>query len=463
MDPIRFGTDGWRARYGEGYTEDNVVRVTDAVARTFARKYPEGTIVVGYDTRRDGKRFAELAAGVLAGYGFDVKLSDSFCPTPAISWNVAHDPAAVGGVVLTASHGSGAYNGLKVRMEDGGASPKEFTDAVEAAVVPHPTDLRGAFETVDLMTPYLDNLASLVDADVIRGAGLTVVHDALFGASRTWAARLLGELGVNVVELHGEEDPDFGNLSPEPIEPWVAACERAVVESGASAGFANDGDADRIGAVDENGRFVSAHKLTALVLDALVERTGVKGRVVITSSGSVLVRRQAARLGCPLTVVPVGFKWIYKEMLKGDVILGGEESGGIGIPRYMPERDGLLVMLIVCELMARKGKTLGQLVESLEDKVGRMEYGRRDLSLDSTLLQMFQNVLPGLNPQQIAGMRPVEVSHTDGLRLGFADESWLLVRPSGTEPVVRVYAEAPSVEVRDALLDAGCALAQGEF
>ncbi len=306
MDPIRFGTDGWRARYGEGYTEDNVVRVTDAVARTFARKYPEGTIVVGYDTRRDGKRFAELAAGVLAGYGFDVKLSDSFCPTPAISWNVAHDPAAVGGVVLTASHGSGAYNGLKVRMEDGGASPKEFTDAVEAAVVPHPTDLRGAFVTVDL-------------------------------------------------------------------------------------------------------------------------------------------------------------KRIYKEMLKGDVILGGEESGGIGIPRYMPERDGLLVMLIVCELMARKGKTLGQLVEGLEDKVGRMEYGRRDLSLDSTLLQMFQNVLPGLNPQQIAGMRPVEVSHTDGLRLGFADESWLLVRPSGTEPVVRVYAEAPSVEARDALLDAGCALAQGEF
>ena len=233
------------------------------------------------------------------------------------------------------------------------------------------------------------------------------------------------------------------------------------MRSEAHAGIVVDGDGDRIGAIDESGRLLSAHTVIALVLGALA-RAGKTGRVVVTTSGSVLVRRQAARLGCPVTETPIGFKWVYGEMLKGGVLLGGEESGGIGIPDHLMERDGLYVALLLCELMAKTGKTLGRLAEDLADQVGHMEYGRRDLRLDGASLQMFLNMLPGLNPQRVAGMRPVEVSHKDGLRLRFADDSWLLVRPSGTEPLIRVYAEAPTVVARDALLDAGCAMAMGE-
>ena len=267
---------------------------------------------------------------------------------------------------------------------------------------------------------------------------------------------------MEAAEIHNGCGPDFEGLTPEPVEPYTAACQRMVVQSEAHAGLLNDGDSDRIGAVDENGNVVSPHKIIALILGALVNLKGQSGRVVITTSGSSLVRREASLLGCPLTETPIGFKWIYGEMLKGDVLLGGEESGGIGIPGHLLERDGLYIALLLCELMAQTRKTLGQLVLSLEDHVGHMEYGRRDLRIDSVSLQMFQNVLPGLNPQVISGMRPVEVSHKDGLRLRFADESWLLVRPSGTEPVVRVYAEGPTMASLESLLNDGCALVLGD-
>lgn len=463
MDAIRFGTDGWRASYGAGFNEQNVARVADAVARMLARSNPAGTVYVGYDTRCAGRRYAEIAAATVAGYGFDVVLSNAYCPAPSVSWTVANDPDAVGALLVTGSHGSADLNGIKLRMADGGAAPKDCTDAVEALISGAPTVEEGPYRVANIMDPYLDHLRSLVDADAIREARLKVVFDPMYGASRGYLVRLLRDLGVEVAEIHNESLDDFGGLTPEPVEPWCTLCRQVVVESEAHAGLLVDGDGDRVGAVDEYGKLVSAQKIIALVLGGLVKLKGQTGRVVITTSGSTLVRREAAMLGCPVTETPIGFKWIYGEMLKGDVLLGAEESGGIGIASHLLERDGLYGALLLCELMAHTGKTLGDLVAMLEDNVGRMEYGRRDLRIDSTSLQFFQNVLPGLNPQNVAGMRPVEVSHKDGLRLGFADDSWLLLRSSGTEPLVRVYAEAPTVEGRDALLDDGCSIVLGDL
>lgn len=459
MSTIRFGTDGWRARYGEGFDEESVARLAEAVARMFARADSAGTVYVGYDTRRDGAHYAEVAAGVLAGVGLRAVLSDACCPVPALGWTVAHDPHAVGGVMITASHNPADYNGMKVRMADGGACPQEVTDAIEVAVPPRLGVALAPYETADIMGPYLADLATQVDTSAIAAAHLKVVLDPMGGAAQGSLASVLRDMGVEVAELHGDVDEAPVSLEPRDGSSWTDACRDLVLAAEAHAGFFIDCDGDRVGAVDGRGRIVSSHKIMALVMDILVQ-AGMTGRVVTTTAGSELVRRQAARLGCPVTETPIGFKWVYGEMLKGGVLLGGEESGGIGVPSHLFERDALYTVLLLCEFMARSGKTLAQLLDDLEGQIGRMEYARRDLRLDAASLQMFLNILPGLNPPRVAGMVPSEVGHTDGLRLRFADGSWLLVRASGTEPLLRIYAEAPTAERREQLLDAGCALAE---
>lgn len=463
MEAIHFGTDGWRTRYDEGFSSENVARVADATGRLLSDAHPAGAVVVGYDTRRGGAELARVAAEVLASHGLRALLSSQSCPLAALSWYVAHNEEVVAGLMVTGGHSSAEANGVRLRTADGFACDREFYEELEAAVPPEPPQARGTCEVADIVTPYLDDLLARVDTEAIRASGLTVVHDPMFGTSRGLLKRALGSLGVEVSEVRGENDPLFGGIRPEPVEPWVSDCQHAVVERGASLGLINDTNASRTGAVDETGLYVSIHKIMALLLDLLVGYRGQRGRVVITTPGSVLVRRQATRLGCPLTVAPVGFSRVCAEMRRGDVLLGGEETGGISIPAHLYERDGLLVDLLLCELMARSHKSLGTLVSELEDRVGHMDYGRRDLQLDPASLQMFRNMLPGLNPQSVAGMRPVDVDHTDGLRLGFADDAWLLLRPSGGEQLVRIYAEAPTVLERDALLDEGCAIARGDL
>lgn len=465
MEALHFGTDGWRDRYEEGFNEANVARIVDAAARLFARSDPNGAVIVGYDTRADGVRMAQVAAGVISGHGLSARLSDGCCPIPALSWSVAHDPAVVGSIMITASRSSADLNGVKVRMADGGPCSDDFAAALDAGIASEPPVARGDYVVVDVIGPYLENLMSLFGNGAAEPShGLSVVHDPMFGSSRDCVARALRALGVEVSQIHEDDDATFGGIRPLPIEPWVADCQKAVAKTpGIYAGLVNDTNGIRVGAVDESGLFVSSHKITALILEFLVNYCQRSGRVVMTTPGSELVRRQAARLGCPLTVTPVGFRWVYGELLRGDVLLGAEESGGICIPGHLYERDGILADILLCEYMARTGKRLGELVSDLEDKVGHMDYGQRDLELDAASIQMFRNMLPGLNPQAMAGMRPVDVDHTDGLRLGFADDAWVLLRPSGTDQIVRVYAEAPTILERDALLDEGCALARGEL
>ncbi len=460
-ESIVFGTDGWRAVIGEGFTFDSVRRVSDAAGRVIASDSPGGVVLVGYDTRFQAGAFAAAAAEVLAGHGLEVRLSDRYCPTPALCWSVSRDEGAVAGVMLTASHNPAPYLGFKLRMADGGASPVSFTDRVEAALVDDAPSARGEYGTVDLMGPYLDTLRSAVDADAIRSAGLKVAVDPLHGAGRGYLADLLQGLGVEVTEIHGEDNPGFSGLHPEPIPPHIDAVRDLVREQSLDAAFITDGDADRIGAADRHGEFVNPHRILCLVARHLAEDKGATGSIVKTVSTSVLVDRLASRLGLDVVTTPVGFKWIYEQMVLGGVMIGGEESGGIGIPSHVRERDGLLMALMLSEMMAQHGKGLGELVEDLLALTGPMEYGRLDLRLDPDVKDTFVEAIPYLSPETAAGLDVIEAQRADGLKLLLPDDAWLLMRPSGTEPLVRVYAEAPTDGVVDDLLAAGRDLVTG--
>ncbi len=460
---VHFGTDGWRARIDEAFTDDNVVRVADAIGSVWEEASRGAIVYVGYDTREGAARFARLVGEVLSARGLCAFVSDVACPAPALSWAVAHDMRACGGIMLTASHNPEEYQGIKIRMPDGGAAPKEFTDEVELRMAAEPTSRRGSISFRDIVTPYLEGLAAAVDADAISRAGLKVVHDPMYGSARGCLARVLRGMGVEVHEIHADDVEGFCGLHPEPVEPWVDECEQAVLAEGAAAGLVNDGAGARFGLVDERGRLVGPHVVLSLVLGHLVRNRGMSGRVVVTASTSAMALALADLLGCQASVVPVGFKWVYAEMKRGDVLLGGEESGGIGVPAHMLERDGLLTALLLCELMAMSGKGIAQLVDELEQAVGRMCYVRRDLRMPVELIEMLKNLLPGMNPPELAGRVPVEVSHKDGLRMMFEDGSWAMIRPSGTEPLVRVYAEAGDVQSRDDILEAAVELARAPF
>jgi phosphomannomutase len=521
IDSVHFGTDGWRAIIGEDFNPQTVARVADAAARMFRQRNPYGTesskssstsstssspaapntIVVGYDCRLNAGRYAALVATVIASRGFDVVVSDRYCPTPALCWTIAHDPRTVGGIMLTSSHNPAEYLGIKLRMEDGGASPKSFTDEVESALLDElpacfdeacanfdaaqngtpdqpATSLTVAsagtlhLQLANIMIPYLEALAASVDQQTIKSATLRVVIDPLFGAGRIYLATMLRQFGVEVAEVNGETDPSFKGLHPEPILPWVKTGAEKVVELGYDACFVTDGDADRIGAIDDTGTYVTSHRVLALLIGHLVEDRGQTGRVVRTQAGSNLLRRQCDRLGLTLTTKPIGFKWIYEEMLKGDVLIGGEESGGIGIPSHVRERDGLLMALMLTELMAQKGKKLRELVDELLATLGTLEYARRDLRLvpkqkDALVATHIQSnaIAPGVYHNLFVPLNKelISIERSDGIKFDLASDAWLFVRPSGTEPLVRVYAEATTTSQVEALLDIGCKLAQGDM
>jgi phosphomannomutase len=508
--------------------------MSEAAEKSEAAEPP--LIFIGYDCRLDAKRYAALAATVVASHGFDVIVSDRYCPTPALCWTIARNRQAVGGLMLTSSHNPAEYLGIKLRMKDGGASPKEFTDEVEAALIDEPpscfeealeafaatrddeskasnspllSDLDDETPTrtshaqavgapasrvqfADIMKAYLAALMTMVDHQAIAKARLRVVVDPLFGAGRGYLATMLSQLGVEVAEVNGEADPTFNGLHPEPIPPWIHVGAEKVVEGGFDACFVTDGDADRIGAIDDTGTYVSSHRVLALIIGHLVEGRGQTGRVIRTQAGSNLLRRQCDRLGLVLTTKPIGFKWIYEEMLRGDVLIGGEESGGMGIPSHVHERDGLLMALMLTELMAQKGKGLRELVDEMLATLGTLEYARRDLRLTpeqkdallvthiqtadrtnrQTGIQAAEGAVEGEGDDALAtaayrklftalGEELVSVERTDGIKFILASDGWLLIRPSGTEPLVRVYAEATSAPQVEALLNTGCALAQG--
>lgn len=455
---IRFGNDGWHARFDEGFTEENVARVADALGVVWADTSPGATVYVGYDTRHDARRFARAMGGVLAAYGLHACISPGHVPTPAVEWACAHDERAIGAVVITASELSCEYGGILLRASDGSSASHAFLDKVEDLIPPGAPAERGVIYEVDYADAYLDDLMEAIDPRAFAAHPLSVVVDPMYGAGKGYLARILERLGWTVREIHSSESHDFGGLHPEPIDPWADKCEQAVVASGAQLGLLLDGDGDRFAAVDGTGRLLTPHLLTPLIIEHLAVNRKRSGRVVTTLSSSSSIVEAARRLGLPVTSLPVGFSRLYRELREQDVLIGCEEYGGIVVPSHLYERDGLLGCLLVCELVAMSGMSLAELLESSIERLGRRCYIRRDVRLETGQISILRAILPGLNPETVAGRTPVEVSHADGLRLDFADGSWVLMRPSRTDPVVRVYAEASDERDRDELLDAACQL-----
>ena len=460
MRIIHLGANGWLARFDDGFNDDNVVRVADALGLLWADAHPGATILVGRDARYRAAHFAELAGKVIASYGLRVKVSNDACTTPALGWCAAHDDDCVGALMITASESSCEYGGMLVRGADGGALSSSFLAAVDRAIPALATKDRGPIEMADFVSPYIEGMLAQLDVETIRSASLRVVADPMYGGGITIVGPLLDRLGCEVSLLHGEESHDFVGIHPEPVEPWVDKCERRVVDTASACGIVLDGDADRAALVDEQGRLVGPHILVPLLIKCLGEGRGARGRVVVTTATTERAARQAELLGLPLTVVPVGFERSYEEVLEGDVLMACEEYGGICIPSHLAERDGIFACLIVMEQMARTGLSLSELVTQLTDEVGHMEYARKDIRMDGGELQTLRILLPGMNPSTIAGRAPERVSHQDGLRLHFDDGAWVLLRVSRTQPVARVYAEAPTYIECEKLLKEACDLAR---
>jgi phosphomannomutase len=309
-----------------------------------------------------------------------------------------------------------------------------------------------AVQTVDLVGPYLERLKSFVHLDRIRSSGRRFAIDPMYGTARGCLASLFDEAGIPYREIHGEHNPLFPGMNPEPIEPHIEQLRQAVLEGGYDAGFAMDGDADRLGAVDRNGTFVDSHKIFSILLKHLAEDLGLRGEVVKTFSTTEMVTKLAQKYGFPLHVTPIGFKYICELMLTRDVLIGGEESGGIGIKGHLPERDGVLNSLLLAEVMADRARTLGELVEELTQEFGPHYYGRVDLEIAKDVAQRIVRLVGQNKIKCVAGLKVTSVDHLDGAKMRFSNSAWLLVRASGTENVLRLYAEAPSAEQVEALL-----------
>ena len=455
---IRFGADGWHARLDGDFTLDSVERVASGLGALWAEEGDGPVVYVGYDFRADSKSFAAEFASVLAAFGLEVRLSDASCPTPAVGYACSLDGSASGGVIITASKRSAAYGGIVIRGPHGGSRPTEFYEKLERLIPAVPIAERGTYTEVDIVTPYLDSLVELVDVDVIRQANLRVVVDPMYGATLDIVRPLFERVGVKATFIHAAPSAYLGGIHPEPRHPWTADCEQVVLDKSADLGLLIDGDGDRAAVVDNTATLLTPHQLTPLVLAHLVRNRHMSGRVVTTLTCSVSTRKLAGVLGCPFTSVPVGFSRLYREILVGDVLLAAEEYGGIALPFHLMERDALLICLLMCEMLAMTGKTMSELTAELTAEVGKLRYARRDVRLDAAACQAFRNILPGLNPGDVAGDIPLEVNHADGLRLEFKNGSWVLMRPSRIDPIVRIYAEAPSRAERDTKLDAARAI-----
>lgn len=467
---IQFGTDGWRAVISDEFTFANVRLVSQAIAQFAWEKVPEGRRprwVVGFDTRFLSDRYALTVASILAANDIQVYLAQADAPTPAISFAVRH-LGADGGVMITASHNPPRYNGIKIKAPYGGSADRKSVERIEAhlgEVLGHDTQPAGMeidqamqcglIERFDPMPPYLAHIQTLIDLDVIAKACPRVVVDAMYGAGRGYVRDVLAGLGCPVREIRGEMNPGFGGIHPEPIARNLGALAQALGEGQWDIGLAMDGDADRIGAMTPSGQFVDPHIIMSLALRHLVEKRGQRGTVVKTVSTTQMLNNLAERYGLPLYETPVGFDHICAYILNDDVLIGGEESGGITIRGHIPEGDGILMGLLLVEILARSGAGLEELIAELMDFAGPFYYARHDYELSAFSKKELLAQLLRATPASLAGLSVRAVSDKDGVKYLLEDGSWLLIRPSGTEPVLRVYAEARCPEVVSQLLEEG--------
>src|SRR5271155_2135839 len=463
---IKFGTDGWRGVIADDFTFDNVRLAASAIGTyVLSKKDPGEGVCIGYDTRFLSEAFARAVAEVLSAACIPVKIADRITPTPALSFGVrAH--GAVGGVMITSSHNPYQWNGVKYKAYYGGSGKPSIISEIEGYLgEPLPKASNPArIEEVDFQTPYVEAISGFADLDLISKSGLKFGIDCMYGVGRGVLAGIFSKIGVDFVDIRSNIDPLFGGVNPEPIEPHIRAIQDTVVAERCQAGLVTDGDADRIGAVDEHGNFVDPHKIFSVLLEWLLSRKKWPGDVTRAFNTTCMLDRICARYGRKLYEHGIGFKYVCDLMLEKDILNGGEESGGIGIKRHLPERDGLLNALLIANVMAEEKQTLGELVASLQAEYGEHQYGRIDLHIDDTIKNAaIARAKAGV--EAIAGMKVLSVATLDGIKFFLdnpeakarpnAAETWLLLRASGTEPLLRVYSESCSKESVAKVLQAG--------
>jgi len=485
---IHFGTDGWRGVISDTFTFDNLRLVTQAVADAVAsEEWMNGgmpsasapdprTMVVGFDTRFLSDRYAVEASRVLAANGYHVLLTTADVPTPTLSHAVLQR-GAIAGLMITASHNAPRYNGLKLKAAYAGSATPEQCRRVEVYITDNESRARGPnlmdydraqrdglIERFDPSPEYEVHLRSLIDFDVISRRPPRVVVDSMHGSGRGLIAKMLRGTGCEVVEMRGEMNPGFGGVHPEPILRYLEELSGALSSGRGDLGLATDGDGDRIGAMDGRGRYVDPHRILGLALQYLVERRGLRGKVIKTVSTTQMLNRLAAGYGLEVIETPVGFNHIAEYMLRGEALLGGEESGGMSFQGHIPEGDGILMGLLLVEIVAALGAPLDVLVDDLLARAGPAFYERVDLRLSAPVSKArMVDRLQQEAPATIGGARVTQVNPLDGVKYLLEDESWLLIRPSGTEPVLRVYAEARDPRMVQALVAHGRAVAEAKL
>ena len=483
---IHFGTDGWRAVISDEFTFDNVRKVAQAIAEEVAANlppagvdghHPRPVVVVGFDTRFLSDRYAVAVAEVLAANGIEVHLTQADAPTPMVSYAIV-DQQAAAGVMITASHNPPRYNGIKLKAAYGGSASPETAKAVEARLAANEVQgssprrmeveaalASGLISRFDPLPAYEAHVRRIVNFDLIRRGELNIAVDAMYGTGRIHLRRLLEDAGCSVTELRSEMNPGFNGIHPEPIARHLGPLFETMRSGSYHLGLATDGDADRIGAVDPGGRFIDPHGIMALLLDYLVNDRGLRGSVVKTVSTTQILNRLALRYDLPIHETPVGFNHISDWMLREQVLLGGEESGGISVLGHIPEGDGVLMALLLAEMVAVRQKTLSQQLDELMDApdIGHFYYARLDQPVQPFTKSELVKGLLATAPAAIDGTPVREVNSRDGVKYILDDDSWLLIRPSGTEPILRIYAEAHNDAQVQALLTTGAHLAQGQI
>ena len=469
---IKFGTDGWRGVIADDYTFANVRIAAEAVAayvhsrKGSADEDPAKGLCIGYDTRFGSKAFAHACAEVVAATGIPVSLANDITPTPALSFGVRGRKAA-GGIMITSSHNPAQWNGVKYKAWYGGSGKPSIITEIESYLgQPVPRTAEPAPITlVDFLPPYLAAIEGFADLDLISKSGMKFCIDSMYGAGRTIISDIFTRIGVAHVQIRGNVDPLFPGINPEPIEPHIRALGEATVANNCQAGLCTDGDADRIGATDEHGNFVDPHKIFSVLLSWVLKRKGWPGAVTRAFNTTKMLDRICKKHGRELIEHGIGFKFVCDYMLEREIVMGGEESGGIGFQRHLPERDGLLNALLLANVMAQEGKTLGQLVADLQAEYGEHQYGRIDLTIPDDVKNSAITRARALKTGDpaFAGMKILRQENLDGVKFYLdnpeaatepnAADTWLLLRASGTEPLMRIYTESCSKESVAKLLE----------
>jgi phosphomannomutase len=461
---IKFGTDGWRGVIADDFTFGNVRRVAQATAQYMKTRSNEPLAIVGYDCRFASEDFAQAVCDVFASNGIRTLVFDRPSPTQVASWTVI-DRKATGAAVITASHNPYMFNGYKYKTETGSAVPSEVIAELERNIaalddVPAPDRKTGIglVSSYDPRQPYYTQIARLVDLDAIKDAGLRIVHECMYGSGYGYIAEMIGGGRTTVTELHNQRNPLFGGLNPEPIPPNIDSTIALMKVGNQDLCICTDGDADRVGIIDETGRFINQLQVFALLMLYLFEARGMRGPVVKTVNMTAMADKLGAEFGERVYEVAVGFKNVAPKMMETNALLGGEESGGFAVRGHIPERDGILIGLLFADMMVKSGKPISQILADLERRVGPHAYARHDIHLPRESYdadrKRILDTLEHNEPEEIAGIKVQRVRSDDGFKFYLADGSWVLLRASGTEALIRIYAEAADQDAVEARLRA---------